>query len=263
MSVRLRTTAAAWMGLALTAASAQAAISVANTAQGLFNPSTAAGAFTIPYQATSPGNVVVVAMYLDGGNGAATSLSFGSGVGDQAPGGLLTQARNSMAYFVNPATSAGLSINGTSGNAGVTNAGYYIWELAGVDLSAPVASVIGTDSATQITTTLASSFIIDSLGFNPFSTPITTTPDANSVLTTSNALDVNSAIGGGWLAYGDATVGVPGTYDLGWDVTVASGFGDLREMAFAFAPTGTQIPEPNTLVLLGLSGVIVAFARRR
>lgn len=239
--------------------SASAAISITQSVSGLFDPGPA-GEFSIPFDVINPGSVVVAGFNFDGGNGRATSLSFGSGVGDQTATVLLSELRTSLAYFASPATDSSLFINGVSGNTAISNAGYFIWELAGVDLTAPVASVIGTSDATQITTTVSNSLIIDVVAFNPFGASIVVVPDStNSILTKFADLDVNSGVGGGWLTSGTATPVIPGVQELGWNASTAGGLGDLREMAFAFAP----VPEPSGSALLVGSLGLLALRRRR
>lgn len=245
------------LGLSLLG-NASAMISVTQTTSGIFDPSTTGGSFTIPYDVVNPGSVLVVGLYFDGGGGAASTVGFGTGTGDQAADGFLSETRTTLAYFLSPDDAGGLAIRGTSGNAAVTNAGFHIWELAGVDLSATVPSAVGTDGSTQITTTAPGSLVLDILGFNPFGGNIVTDPDGNSILQETLELDVNAGIGGGWLAVGQATPAAAGVHELGWDASTDGGLGDLREMAFAFTP----VPEPSACLLL-LGGVGVLAARRR
>ena len=136
----------------LLTATASAAITVSNTSSGLFSTN-ASGNFSITYDVINSGSVVVVGFYTDAGNSAVSSVGFGTGVGNQLSNQLLSQARSALAYFSNPSTDSGLSFSGIAG-ANVANAGYFIWELSGVDLLAVAATAIGTNNATQITTCL-------------------------------------------------------------------------------------------------------------
>jgi hypothetical protein len=237
------------------ASTAPAAIIVTATDSANFASTVNGAAFSVPYQVQNPNSVVVFGTYIDNVPGALASVGFGTGTGDQAADGLITADRSSLSYFLNPSTAAGLSFNGTTTGATPddSSAGYVIWELAGVDLSAAVASASGTDGSLQITTTVASSFITDMLGVNDFG--ITdVSPDGDAVQ--SEISQVFVVPGGGQLAAGEATVGAAGTYNLGW--TVTGGSGNYGETAFAFTP----IPEPTSLLLLMLGGLAAALLRR-
>jgi hypothetical protein len=230
-----------------------AGISVTATQTANFGPVNG-GAFSVAYQVQNPNSVVVFGTYIDAGGGAVGSVGFGTGVGDQAANGLITVDRSSLSYFLNPSTSAGLSFRGTTGAADGASAGYVIWELAGVNLAAAVQSASGANSGLQITTISPNSFITDMLGVNDFG--ITdVSPDGDAVQSEISQLFV--VPGGGQLAAGEATVGAPGTYNLGW--TVTGGSGNYGETAFAFAPI---VPEPCSLGLALVAGIGL-LARRR
>lgn len=249
-------TFAALLGLSLTAGTASAQITVTHTESANFAGNAVnGGVFSIPYDVQNPSSVVVFGTYIDAGGGAIGSVGFGTGVGDQAPGALITVDRSSLSYFLNPSTSSGLSFNGTTGAADGSSAGYAIWELSGVDLSALVPSASGANGSLQIATISPNSFITDMLGVNDFG--ITNVePDADAVQ--SEISQVFVVPGGGQLAMGQATVGAAGTYNLGW--VVDGGSGNYGELAFAFTPI---VPEPATCaLLLGGLGMLV-FSRRR
>lgn len=265
MNMKASLAALAALGLVLCTSSSQAAIVVGSTFSTIFDPgnpgndNTGGGGFSINYNVVNPNSVVVVGTYIDGGGGALPTLNLGA----SAPNGHLSARRTSLSYFLSPATGA-TTISGATPNAGVSNAGLYVWELLNVDQSAPVASAVSANSANnidpdvQITTTVAGSFITDVLGFNPFEGNVNANPDANSVITREFFVDANANIGGGPLFGGTATVGPAGTYDLGWDVAITN-FGDANNLAFAFAPA---VPEPATLVVAGLALVGLSPRRR-
>lgn len=250
----VRAAFAAVIGFLATSGPASAAIVVTNTASANFGPVNG-GVFSIPYQVQNANSVVVFGTYVDAGGGALGSVGFGTGAGDQASDGLITVDRSSLSYFLNPSTSAGLSFNGTTGAADNSSAGYAIWELSGVDLSAAVQSASGSNGSLQITTIAANSFITDMLGVNDFGVT-NVEPDADAVQ--SEISQVFVVPGGGQLAAGQAAVGAAGTYNLGWIVEGASG--NYGEVAFAFAPV---IPEPSTIALIGLASVGLLASRRR
>jgi hypothetical protein len=238
----------------LSAGAASAQVTVTGTQTGLFG-ATAAGTYSIAYQVQNPNSVLVFGTYVDGGGGASTAISFGSGVGNQAANGLITVDRSSLSYFLNPSTSAGLSISVT---AGTGDKGYFLWELAGVDLSAPVQSASGANGGTQLLTLSPNAFITDFFGVNDFG--ITgglagINPDGNSILTKINGTFV--VPGGGWAVGGQATAGSAGAQELGW--TVTGGFGNYGELAYAF----TAVPEPSVFGLMGISALAFWSMRRR
>lgn len=241
----------------LMAATASADIAVVGTQTGNVGP-TAGGVFSVSYQVQNPNDVLVFGFYGDGGGGALTSLNFDT----QPADGLITLDRSSLGYFLNPSTSPSLSVSGTFGLADSSSAGYFLWELSGVDLSGSVQSASGANNTTQITTTSANSFIIDMLGVNDFgissiapTSLATQTPDGTGNATYGTGTFV--VPGGGYIVPSEATAASTGTYQLGWDVS--GGYGNYGELAYAFV----AIPEPATLGLVGIFGAGVLFVRRR
>ena len=213
-------------------------------------------AFSINYNVANPNDAIVIGLYVDNGNSAINSLTYNS----VSPTGSIPagSGRLSLFYFAKPATGAS-TFSGTTAQASQSNCGYSIWELAGVDLTAPVATsapIPSLSGATTITTTAANSFIIDELGLNNGGNP--SGPDGDSVLTKIGEVDLASTAGGGYMATGTATGATAGTYNLGW---TPSGGSYVGETALAFAPT--TVPEPSTLALASLSGVAFLLAIRR
>jgi hypothetical protein len=185
--------------LLFSAANSMAQISVVGTQTGNFGPVNS-GAFSISYQVQNPNDVVVFGTYIDGGSGALSSLSFGTGVGNQAANNLFSVDRTSLAYFLNPSTSPSLSFSGTTAAATGVSAGYFLWELAGVDLAAPVQSASLNNNTIQITTTAANSFITDLLGVNDFGiSAIAPTAGATQTEVGTGTFVVP---GGGWVVVG-------------------------------------------------------------
>lgn len=188
-------------------------------------------------------------------NGATPAGSLPAGSG-----------RLSYYYFDNPATGAA-TFSATTTAASQLNCAYSIWELAGVDLTAPVATSTPApflNGNTTITTSAANSFIMDVLTVNNGGDP--SVPDGNSVLTKLGDIDMNSGSGGGYMAFGSATEATAGTYNLGWTQDSSLSGGNLGsyvgESAFGFAPFG--VPEPSTLALGVFSGLgfLLALSRR-
>ena len=232
--------------------SLSAQVSVTNSTGASFNFSSNLVSFN--YDVVNPNSVLVIGMYLD-----TTTTISGVTFGGQAPAQSLQSDRSRLFYFTNPTTSPA-SFTASSTTASQTNGGnaYFIWELAGVDLIAPVATATGTSGSTTITTTAANSFITGFFSFN--NSGVGTVPDGNSVLIKRGDVDANSSLGGGYIAAGDVTAGAAGIYNLGW--TPAGGGFQYGEAAFAFVPTA--VPEPaSAAVLMGLVASAAFCTRRR
>lgn len=209
---------------------------------------------SIAYDVVNPNSVLVIGFYVDSGSASFSSVSFGG----QAPDGAFTADRAKLFFFKNPTTDAANFIATSGGTQAGSNNGYFLWELAGVDLTAPVISATATSNTGTITTTAANSFVTDLFTFNNSGTG--SMPDAISDIVFRAEVDANSALGGGYVAAGDFTAATPGTYNLGWAPT-GGGF-QYGEIALAFAPAA--IPEPGTYALLaGLAAMGGVMIRRR
>lgn len=245
-------------GMAL-AGNASAQITAGNLAANSFSTD-GVGAFSINnYTVANANDVLVVGLYVDNGNSAISSFTY-NGIG--ASGSFLASSGNgsrlSAYYFLNPSVGT-FNFSGTAAQASQGNCGYIIWELSGVDLTAPVAISSPTPSlngSTTITTTAANSFIIDMLGVNNGGWP--STPDGDSVFTKTAEVDMNGGFGGGYIASGSVTEALAGTYNLGWSNPSGTQAG---EVAFAFAPAA--VPEPSTMALAGMGSLALLFAMRR
>lgn len=224
------------------------AVALANLVESFpFDPSGDAGAISYNYTVQNPGSVLVVGIYSDGGGSSPTAILFGGQAADADQNG----ARHILSYYSNPAVGP-LEITATITNPAVVDAGLFVMELTGVDLTAPVDS----SNSTQITTTGNGAFIVASTGFNPFGGGYTITPAAGSVIDTPLVVDQDiDTPTGGRMGAGTATVGAAGTYDLGWLIE-GGNFGDQTDLAYAF------VPEPSVALLGGL-GLLGLLRRRR
>ena len=243
----MKTLAVLLIAVTALAGNASAEITIGGSLSGSFG---GGAGFTIPYTVANANDVLVVGLYIDNNDSAISSFNFN---GLNPNGSFLASSGNgsrlSAYYFMNP-TVGTFNFSGTSIAQG--NSGYMIWELSGVDLTAPVALSSPTPSlngGTTITTTLDNSLILDISTVNNGGSP--SIPDADSVLTKIGEVDMNALFGGGYMSTGTSTQATPGTYNLGWTTSASPAGSQAGEVAFAFAPIA--VPEPCTLSLVGLS----------
>lgn len=171
-----------------------------------------------PFTVSQSESVLVVGLYQDG-----TTLSYvrfgdggGVGTGDQAADLIYSQGRSTLAYFLNPSTAGGLSIQLDNGSNGFIGA----WELSGVDMSQAAI----TDNDNSITTTGANMMIVSWASINGSSA---ITPD-NGSMSIDITLFSNGSTGSG--VGGNLQAPTAGAYNVGWSGDDES-FGPL---AFAF-----------------------------
>lgn len=245
--------ATAMVASLLTFSSADAAISVVNTATGVGNSSTSAQ--TINYT-IGAGNALAIGFYTDSGSHAVDSISFG-GVAATVLDNGASNSRTRMAYWFDP-TGNNISITFTNQS---NEFGYTLYELSGVDTG--VAAIIdtslqdGADPNTSITTTAASSFLVEWYGSNDDGTPtIASGPLGNVVAVdlTGNNTDTDT----GTITSAHATSVGPGTYVTEWN-RIGSSLND-GSVVVAFA---AAVPEPSSAALLGLGGLALILRRRK
>lgn len=240
---------------------ASAQVSVVNQAVGQITAPTA-GSFSINYTVANANDALVLGVYLDNGSPGISSMTYN---GVAASGSILAPnsgggARISLFYFLNPTVGAA-SFSGTEATANTSNGswGFYVWELMGVDLTAPVAasgSAPSTSSGSAtIVTTANDSFITDFLGINVGGNN-NDVPAAGSILTFDGSS--GGSMASGYIAAGSATAATAGTQQLGWTGASTANYG---EAAFAFAPA--PVPEPSTMALSALGGLAVLMIRQR
>lgn len=242
--------------------SAFAAISVTNSIGASFSLGTTS--LSLPaYGVTNANSIIVVGVYIDNGSNTLSNVSFGG----QAADGVITAARAKLYYFNNPAVGSS-TFTATSNNTQGAGNGYFLWELAGVDLSASPVSASATDASGTITTNNANSFVVDFFTFN--NGGLGTQPETgglSSVAFTTgfgSNLGAGGSGGGGYIAAGSISATTIGTYNLGWALTDAASGNSYGEVAFAFAPSA--VPEPSSfaaLAGLGALGAVMARRRRR
>ena len=237
------------------ASSTHAAIVLESRVEGRGLNTVATTAETISYT-LSGGNVVAIGFYTDGSSQTIDpgNITLGGVAADFIDNGSETRSRTRVAYWLNP---TGSDIQVTFSGA-ANNYAYSIFELSGVDTTAPVvfnsSQFDGGDPPTTLTTTAAESFIVDFYGTNangtatidsgPFGSPQSfgVTADGSQTGTISSAFGI---------------VG-PGTHIAGW-VPIGGGNND-GTAGFAFA---AAVPEPSSSALLGAGFALLIIRRRR
>ncbi|MCW1923412.1 hypothetical protein OKA05_12675 [Luteolibacter arcticus] len=200
------------------------------------NPGTTNYTYTLANPTTA--KVIVAGYYND--NGTATAgMTFGGNAATK----FATQGRTAIACYVFPgAAPATIAITATLSGAGAPTAGFFVYELAGVDTSGGAAAIdAGTGAA--ITTTGADKFVINFKGINN-SNGSGTVPASGSIIPGANAAiyDLNGAIGGGALFRGFSNSSGPtGSKTLGWTA------GNDGEVSLAFVQTGNPDADADGL----------------
>ena len=235
MKTKITVLAALLIAAMVLVGNASAQITAFNSASSSFT-SPASGAYTINYTVANANDIVVIGFYVDTGNSGVSAVTYhGVSATGSIPAG---SGRLSVFYFVNPTPGAS-TFSATIAQASQPSCAYYIWELSGANLAAPVAISTPSpslSSATTITTLAANSFIIDLLGVNNGGNP--SVPAAGSVLKKIGELDMASTSGGGYMAVGTNTEAAAGAYNLGW---TPNGGSYVGETALAFAPAAALV----------------------
>ena len=196
---------------------------------GSFQGAPVGTTFTYTYTLATPlsTKVLVAGMYNDNGN-AITGMTFG-GVAASRFG---ANTRSAVGAYIFPGTApTTITIVGTVAAGAAPNAGFYIYELGGVDTSGGAATIdVGTGSA--ITTTGPDKFVVNFKAHNTGGS--TMIPNPGSIIPGANAGIFNAGGGGGGsLGHGYGVSGSSaGAKTLGWTVP-----GD-GEVALAFVQTG-------------------------
>lgn len=217
---------------------AQVTISATGSSIGNSN-STTPGSTTYTYTLTNPSTAkVIVAGYYNDNGTAAAGMTFG-GV---AASKFAVNGRTSVGCYIFPgAAPASIAITATLTGGGAPTAGFFVYELAGVDTSGGAAAIDSGTGAT-ITTTANDKFVLNFKGVNN-STGAGIVPAAGSIIPTANAaiFDMNGGIGGGALCRGHGNSGPAGVKTLGW-----TGGAD-GEVSLAFVQTGNPDSDADTL----------------
>jgi autotransporter-associated beta strand protein len=223
----VKKTIAALIAFVLLSGPVSAVVIVSGSGSGSYDSSTLSA--SVPYSLQGSGNVLVFGTYIDN-NYTPSGVQF-NGV---AANGVVSDARASLFYFLNPAASGNVTFNVTAGS---TNSAYFIYELSYVDTTA----IVNTGTAGGITTTTDNRFIVDFIGANNTDGSTLAPTGIQSLSGVGNA---NGAGGGGSIAgatAGEAMVGLAGAKTLGW-TGFGGGFGQ-GEVAAAFVPlAGGPVP---------------------
>lgn len=208
-----------------------AQVAINGTGSSITNSTaTTPGSSTYTYTLVNPTSArVIVAGYYNDNGTAAASMSFGGNAATK----FAVNGRTSIGCYILPEPApASITITATLSGAGAPTAGFFIYELSGVDTSGGGATI---DSGTgaSIATTAADKFVINFKGINN-STGAGTVPASGSIISSANAavFDINGGIGGGALARGHGSAGPAGTKTLGWTA------GADGEVSLAFVQLG-------------------------
>jgi hypothetical protein len=160
---------------------------------------------------------------------------------------MLTDTRTSVLYFPNPAPSGAITFDLSAINGTQLTSGYFIYELAGVNLSTP--AVTGTGN--MFTTTFPNQFVINFLGANN-NTGADATPAAGSILTKSGVGNGNGQFGGGAVVAGFAdgtATGSVGAKSVAW-----ANFGGLAAGQVSIGLNAPPPPSGLTLIVNKTNG---------
>ena len=229
-------TAAALLACTALVGTADAAtISVTQT-KGISTIANGTTSHSEAFDVQNANSVLVVGVYLENSTGSVTGIDFGG----QSAEGIISDPRGFLFYFLNPTTPAD-AIDFT--HDGSNGGGIVAWELAGVDLRD---AVVTSTTSNSITTTIDNEFVI-ALGWN------------NGGLISSTPEGLNTDFSGPD-GRSNGMAGVSGTVVSPTTINLAFGAQDTNSpAAISFRP----VPEPGSLALLGLGGLLVASRRRR
>ena len=208
-----------------------AQVAVNGTGSSITNSTaTTPGSSTYTYTLANPASArVIVAGYYNDNGTAAAGMSFGGNAATK----FAVNGRTSIGCYILPEPApASITITATLSGAGAPAAGFFVYELSGVDTSGGAATIDSGTGAT-ITTTGADKFVVNFKGINN-STGAGTVPASGSIIPSANAavFDINGGIGGGALARGHGSAGPAGTKTLGWTA------GADGEVSLAFVQHG-------------------------
>jgi hypothetical protein len=202
-------TAIAVTALGLVFCGSRADAQIVGTASGTFVANDPNLPASFSYALQGGGNVIVVGTYIDNTHTVSNVQYAG-----MAPNGTVTDQRMNLHYFFNPAASGDLTFDFTLASLNNPNSAYFIYELFGVDTSAPVDTGVGA----TITTTVDNQFIVDFIALNNDDGNLLA-PAAGSLLTVAGVSDANGAIGGGSIGAGHVDArksGAAGVKSVGW-----------------------------------------------
>ena len=201
-----------------------------------------AGSAVLNSNATNPGTTsytynllnstskVLVAGYYNDNGTAVAGMTFGGVAATK----FASNVRMAIGSYILPDPApASVTITATLAGAGAPAAGFFVYELGGVDTSGGAAA-IDAGTGASITTSGAEKFVISLKGINN-STGAGTAPAAGSIIPIANSavFDLNGGIGGGAIARGyNSSSGPAGTKTLGWTA------GDAGEVSMAFVQLG-------------------------
>lgn len=205
----------------------------------------------IDFDVVNTNSIFVVTLYVDAaGVAGVTNARFGDGggigSGDVAPDLAVSDGRVISYIFLNPTTASGLSFRATNATGGVAA---ILYELAGA--ATTLDSITSATASNSITTTTADEFIISFQGING-----TLVPAVSNSSVFLGVEDIQtpggSIVGSGSLNSAVATAPSIGSQDITWSGAT------VGRVALAFE----VVPEPSSLALMGLGGLLIARRRR-
>jgi hypothetical protein len=201
---------------------------------------------TLNYTLKSGGNVLVLGAYIDFSSPAAeeATITFDG----FSPNARITSDRGTMAYFKPDALDTSVTIRVTSKIADY--AGFVLWELSNVDLTATVASAAGGDT---ITTSVANTFVVGFGFVNGTTTPTISATGAVYTATDITPFLIGNNPGAGTIGGASGLAASAGSNDISW-----ANDGNGSVLAYGFV----AIPEPSVALLGGL-GLLALLRRRR
>ena len=215
--------------------SAQVTVNGTGTSQGATTGTTYTYTYTLATPSTS--KVLVAGLYNDNGS-AITGMTFGGVAATR----FSTATRVAVGGYILPSPApTTITITANFGAAGAPNAGFYIYELGGVDTSGGAAAIdVGTGAT--ITTSGPDKFVVNFKGHNAGGS--TGVPAAGSIIPLANSGAFNAgAGGGGTLLYGRGLAsGAAGVKTLGWTQA------DVGEVSLAFVQAGDLDLDDDNLV---------------